>query len=178
MAMAGSPLWSITQWGVDEAGKPFSNLFFFNGGMGATAAGDGESCMSWPSNISSTPTEVMEKLSPLRVLYRRLVPGSGGAGRHWGGLGQEIRIRNTSPTPTAVFLSAERTRVPARGIGGGEAGATGAVEINGEPVEPKIQHLLRPGDIVTLRTPGGGGHGPPGERDPVATARDRILGYT
>ena len=100
MAMAGSPLWSITQWGVDEAGKPFSNLFFFNGGMGATATGDGESCMSWPSNISSTPTEVMEKLSPLRVLYRGLVPGSGG------------------------------------------------------------------------------GHGPPGERDSVATARDRILGYT
>ena len=178
MAMAGSPLWSITQWGVDEAGKPFSNLFFFNGGMGATAAGDGESCMSWPSNISSTPTEVMEKLSPLRVLHRRLVPGSGGAGRHRGGLGQEIRIRNTSPTPTAVFLSAERTRVPAQGIGGGEAGATGAVEINGEPVEPKIQHLLQPGDVVTLRTPGGGGHGPPCERDPGATARDRTLGYT
>ena len=178
MAMAGSPLWSITQWGVDEAGKPFSNLFFFNGGMGATAAGDGESCMSWPSNISSTPTEVMEKLSPLRVLHRGLVPGSGGTGRHRGGLGQEIRIRNTSPTPTAVFLSAEQTRVPAQGIGGGEAGATGAVEINGEPVEPKIQHLLQPGDVVTLRTPGGGGHGPPCERDPGATTRDRTLGYT
>ena len=119
----------------------------------------------------------MEKLSPLRVLHRGLVPGSGGAGRHRGGLGQEIRIRNTSPTPTAVFLSAERTRVPAQGIGDGEAGATGAVEINGVPVEPKIQHLLQPGDVVTLRTPGGGGHGPPCERDPDATARDRTLDY-
>ena len=177
MAMAGSPLWSITQAGVDETGKPFSNLFFFNGGMGATASGDGESCLSWPSNISSTPTEVMEKLSPLRVLSRGLVPGSGGAGRHRGGLGQEIRILNTSPTPTAVFLSAERTRAAARGIGGGGPGATGAVEINGEPVDPKVQHLLQPGDIVTLRTPGGGGYGPPSERDPHATAHDRTLDY-
>ena len=178
MAMAGSPLWSITQAGVDEAGKPFSNLFFFNGGMGATASGDGESCLSWPSNISSTPTEVIEKLSPLRVLHRGLVPGSGGAGRHRGGLGQEIRILNTSPTPTVAFLSAERVRIPAEGIGGGGAGATGAVEINGMPVDPKVQHLLQPGDVVTLRTPGGGGHGPPAARDPAATARDRKLGYT
>ena len=178
MAMAGSPLWSITQAGVDEAGKPFSNLFFFNGGMGATASGDGESCLSWPSNISSTPTEVIEKLSPLRVLHRGLVPGSGGAGRHRGGLGQEIRILNTSPTPTVAFLSAERVRIPAEGIGGGGAGATGAVEINDMPVDPKVQHVLQPGDVVTLRTPGGGGHGPPADRDPAAAARDRTLGYT
>ena len=153
MAMAGSPLWSITQAGVDEAGKPFSNLFFFNGGMGATASRDGESCLSWPSNISSTPTEVIEKLSPLRVLHRGLVPGSGGAGRRRGGLGQEIRLLNTSPAPTVAFLSAERVRIPAEGIGGGGPGATGAVEINGLPVDPKVQHLLQPGDVVTLRTP-------------------------
>ena len=177
MAMAGSPLWSITQAGVDETGKPFSNLFFFNGGMGATASGDGESCLSWPSNISSTPTEVIEKLSPLYVLDRALVPGSGGAGRHRGGLGQEIRMLNTSPNPTVAFLSAERVRIPARGIGGGGPGATGAVEINGVPVDPKVQHHLRPGDIVTLRTPGGGGHGPPSERDRAARNRDRRLGY-
>ncbi len=177
MAMAGSPLWSITQSGVDGQGKPFSHLFFFNGGMGATASGDGESCLSWPSNISSTPTEVIEKLSPLHVLHRGLVPGSGGAGRRRGGLGQEVRLLNTSPTPTAAFLSAERTRAPARGVAGGGPGAVGAVEINGEPVDPKVQHLLQPGDVVTLRTPGGGGHGPPAGRDPAAAARDRRLGY-
>ena len=177
MAMAGSPLWSITQAGVDENGKPFSNLFFFNGGMGATASADGESCLSWPSNISSTPTEVIEKLSPLRVQHRGLVPGSGGEGRHRGGLGQEIRMLNTSPTPTVAFLSAERVRIPAAGIDGGGPGATGAVEINGSPVDPKVQHHLQPGDVVTLRTPGGGGHGPPTERDPDAKARDSRLGY-
>jgi len=85
---------------------------------------------------------------------------------------------NTSPNPTVAFLSAERVRVPAEGIGGGGAGATGAVEINGSPVDPKVQHVLNPGNVVTLRTPGGGGHGPPAERHPAAAARDRKLGYT
>ena len=80
--------------------------------------------------------------------------------------------------PPRYFSPPSARGFPAQGIGGGEAGATGAVEINGEPVEPKIQHLLQPGDVVTLRTPGGGGHGPPCERDPGATARDRTLGYT
>ena len=84
---------------------------------------------------------------------------------------------NTSPTPTAVFLSAERTRVSAAGIAGGGPGATGAVEINANPVDPKVQHVLEPGDVATLRTPGGGGHGAASERDPHAMARDRRLGY-
>ena len=84
---------------------------------------------------------------------------------------------NTSPTPTVAFLSAERVRIPAQGIGGGGSGTTGAVEINGVPVDPKVQHLLQPGDVVTLRTPGGGGHGPAAERHPAATNRDRLLGY-
>ena len=130
--------------------------------MGATASGDGESCLSWPSNISSTPTEVIEKLSPLRVLSRGLVPGSGGAGRHRGGLGQEIRIRNTSPTPTVAFLSAERVRIPAEGHRRRRRrAATGAVEINDMPVDPKVQHVLQPGDVVTPADPGGRRPRPP-----------------
>ena len=84
---------------------------------------------------------------------------------------------NTSPAATVAFLSAERVRIPAQGIGGGGSGATGAVEINGVPVDPKVQHLLQPGDVVTLRTPGGGGHGPAAERHPAAAKRDRLLGY-
>ena len=50
----------------------------------------------------------------------------------------------------------ERVRIPAEGIGGCGDGATGALEINGLSVDPKVQHVLRPGDVVTLRPPGGG----------------------
>jgi N-methylhydantoinase B len=31
---------------------------------------------------------------------------------------------------------------------------------------------LEPGDVVSCRTCGGGGYGPPGERDPELVARD------
>ena len=87
MAGTGSPLWCINLAGVKPDGKPFANLFFFNGGMGATHRSDGQNCMSWPSNISSTPTEVIEQLSPMRIHRRGYRPGSGGNGRFRGGLG-------------------------------------------------------------------------------------------
>jgi len=36
---------------------------------------------------------------------------------------------------------------------------------------------MRPGDMVHVRTPGGGGFGNPFDRDPEAVARDVALGY-
>jgi hypothetical protein len=35
---------------------------------------------------------------------------------------------------------------------------------------------LKPGDRVRVRTPGGGGYGPPGKRDPALVAEDVRLG--
>ena len=48
MAGAGSPLWIANISGIRPDGKPFANVLFYNGGMGATAAKDGSSAMSWP----------------------------------------------------------------------------------------------------------------------------------
>src|SRR5437660_1639996 len=90
MAGAGSPLWAVQQTGLRADGRPYTNIFFFNGGMGATPTKDGESVLSWPSNISSTPVEVAERNSPLFFREKRLRPGSGGPGRFRGGLGQDI----------------------------------------------------------------------------------------
>jgi N-methylhydantoinase B len=173
MAGAGSPLWCITQSGVTDAGKTFARLFFFNGGMGGTSQADGQSTLSWPSNISATPVEVIEQLAPLRVRHRRLRPGSGGAGKYRGGLGQEVLFENLTKAPCAVSFLAERTRVAAPGIAGGGEGAKGEVRINGKPADPKSQHILKTGDTVMLSTPGGGGYGPPDARDGDAVERDR-----
>ncbi len=93
MAGVGSPLWGITQSGMRDDGRPYTNVLFFNGGMGATARKDGEHVLSWPSNISSTPVEVAERNSPLFVHDKRMRPGSGGAGKFRGGLGQDILHR-------------------------------------------------------------------------------------
>ena len=97
---------------------------------------DGLSCLSWPSNVSSTPIEVSEHIAPLRFHHKRLRPDSGGPGRHRGGLGQEILLESRSVTPIAVSFLAERTRFPAFGIEGGQAGAPGELRINGEQVDP------------------------------------------
>lgn len=165
MAACGSPMWGMNQSGVRDTAqgpKPYANMFFFNGGMGANAQGDGLSCLSWPSNVSSTSVEVSETIAPLRVRHKRLREGSGGAGRHRGGMGQEILLEVVSDSPIAVSFLAERTVIPAFGIEGGGPGAVGELRINGEKVDPKRQYVLRRGETVLMATPGGGGHGEAG----------------
>lgn len=177
MAACGSPMWGMNQSGVNAAGKPYANMFFFNGGMGGNVRGDGISCLSWPSNVSSTAVEISEHIAPIRIHHKRLRPDSGGPGRHRGGLGQEILIESRSETPIAVSFLAERTIFPAFGIEGGQAGAPGVLRINGEKVDPKRQYVLQRGETVLLATPGGGGHGDPAERDPHALAADLASGH-
>ena len=178
MAACGSPMWGMNQSGVNAQGKPYANMFFYNGGMGANMRGDGISCLSWPSNVSSTAIEITEHIAPLRVHYKRLRPDSGGPGRHRGGLGQEIALEIRSETPIAVSFLAERTISPAFGIEGGKAGAPGVLRINGDKVDPKKQYVLSRGDTVILATPGGGGHGDPEQRNKMALESDIQAGYT
>jgi N-methylhydantoinase B len=176
MAACGSPMWGMNQSGVREGGRPYANMFFYNGGMGGNARADGVTCLSWPSNVSSTSIEISEHIAPLRFHHKRLRPDSGGPGRHRGGLGQEVLIESRSETPIAVSFLAERTVFPAFGVEGGAAGAPGELRINGERTDPKRQYVLRRGDTVLLATPGGGGHGDPRERDPAALAADLAAG--
>jgi N-methylhydantoinase B len=177
MAACGSPMWGMNQSGVRDGAKPYANMFFFNGGMGANLRGHGPTCLSWPSNVSSTSVEISEHIAPLRFHYKRLRPDSGGAGKHRGGLGQEIMLESRSGTPIAVSFLAERTRFPAFGIHGGAAGAPGVLRVNGALVDPKRQYVLQRGDTVLLATPGGGGHGDPAQRDPISLQADQRAGY-
>jgi N-methylhydantoinase B len=176
MAGAGSPLWAVTQSGVRD-GKPYTNVLFYNGGMGATPSKDGENVLSWPSNISSTPVEVAERNSPLFFHYKRMRPGSGGAGRFRGGLGQDIFMESESDSPIALNIMAERTKFAAPGFAGGGDGGRGDVQINGRSIDNRIQHILKRGDTILVRTPGGGGWGRPAERPASLRRRDRAMGY-
>jgi N-methylhydantoinase B len=183
VATVGSPLWCINLSGVrrnlKNESKSFTNLFFMNGGFGAAHDRDGANVLSWPSNISSTPVEMIEQLSPLHVKYRRLRADSGGAGQFRGGTGQEILFENRSETPITVAFLAERTRTETApsGIAGGAAGAPGAVLINGRAADPKVQHVIETGGMIELKTPGGGGYGSPERRDEALVAADREDGY-
>src|SRR4029079_10017769 len=141
---------------------------FFNGGMGATDSNDGQSAYAWPSNVSNVPVELIERNSALFVHRKELRPGSGGAGRLRGGLGQEIEFEVVSDTPVGIIFMAERCRFPAPGMQGGQAGAAGEVRIDGEAVDYRKNVVLAPGQRILLRTPGGGGMGPTSERDSAA----------
>ena len=134
-------------------------MFFFNGGMGGTQARNGNSTMSWPSNVSPTPVEIAERDAPFKFLRKALLRGTGGAGSRRGGDGQEITFQSVHDSPMSVVFLTERVKHAAPGLCGGGDGACGAVLINGEPVDSRRQHLINPGDVVTLKTPGGGGFG-------------------
>ena len=176
-AGAGSPLWSFVLSGVRE-GRPFATKVFMNGGMGATAQHDGANVLSWPSNVSATPVEMVEQLSPMRFSFKRIRTDSGGAGQFRGGNGQEMQIESVSEQPVYVTFNADRTRHPAPGIAGAAPGACGEILLHGEKKDSRAHLRLHKGDKLLIRTPAGGGFGRPEARDPALIERDRREGYT
>lgn len=160
-AAPGSPLWIMNIAGTDGQGRPFANVLFFNGGTGAGAGQDGVDCISWPSNISATPIEVAERTAPLLVRSKRIRRDGGGDGRQRGGRGQETVIVCEAADIATVFVT-ERLRFAAPGLFGGASGAPGEVLIDGAPADTRRLQTLQPGNVVTIRTPGGGGYGAPG----------------
>src|SRR5690606_13679260 len=93
-----------------------------------------------------------------------------------GGLGviRDYRAR----APVTVSLSAERQTVPPRGLDGGEDGRPGVYLVNpGRDGEKRLpaavgEYALAEGDVLSIRTPGGAGFGPPRERDRKLVLRD------
>lgn len=165
-------------------GRRWVMFSFFGGGHGGHAEGDGLNHGNAPiSTATIPPIEILEAAFP--VLFRQwaLRPGSGGAGRHRGGLGAIYEIELLAPE-AEVFLFGERGRFPPPGIlGGAPAEANRFTIVRGTarehpPLFSKLvgAHISR-GDRLILETPGGGGYGPAAQRDPAAQASDLALGY-
>ncbi len=158
--------------GRDAAGRPFSDLMFVMGGMGARATKDGLHCMSFPANSSNFPVEVLELTVPVRIRSKRLRPDSGGPGRFRGGCGQELELESVSLEPLTVLADHGKLTMPPAGLRGGSPGAAGGNFLNGRPVPDKVPLVLRTGDVLTLHIPGSGGMYPARERDPQAVRCD------
>ncbi|WP_121741848.1 hydantoinase B/oxoprolinase family protein [Natronorubrum halophilum] len=145
------------------------------GGFGARADRDGmDGVQVGMTNTLNTPIESLETEYPLRVERYALRPNSGGRGRFRGGLGLERTV--TVETDATVSLLTERRRHAPKGVAGGENGALGENLIDGEPVPAKTTVDVDAGATVAVRTPGGGGHGEPNERDAAALETDRAAG--
>ena len=160
-AAPGSPMWCVTLSGMRDSGRPFAGMFFFNGGMGGARGQNGLDCVSFPSNLSNTPIEVLEHLFPLEFERKEIAEGTGGRGQWHGGDGQTLDCRVANATPITVSFMASHINRPAEGLAGGASGSLGQVTVNGEPINPKFRRILQPGDRLVLTTPGGGGSGAP-----------------
>ena len=118
------------------------------------------------TNTRNTPIEAFERAFPVRVLRQRLRRGSGGAGAASGGEGIERDLEVLEAT-TLSLITERRSSAP-WGLAGGDPGAVGenwllpgGDESRAERLPDKCTIQLRPGDVVRMRTPGGGGWGTP-----------------
>ncbi len=139
-------------------GEAFSYYETIGGGFGARPTKDGmDGVQVGMTNTLNTPVEALEAEYPLRVTRYALRPDSGGRGRFRGGHGIERQLE--IEVPATVSLLTERRRHAPRGVAGGEHGACGENLVDGEPVGAKTTLDVAAGTTVTIRTPGGGGHG-------------------
>jgi N-methylhydantoinase B len=152
-------------WVSNETGKgsPFAYYETIGGGMGAGPGLDGLSAThSHMTNTLNTPVEALEYAYPLRVLRYEIRRGSGGNGKYHGGDG--IRRDIQLLTDAQATLLSERRRFPPYGLNGGESGQCGEnilIRGNEENKLPgKGSFELCKGDILSIRTPGGGGYLP------------------
>ena len=111
----------------------------------------------------------------MRILRYELVENSEGAGRHRGGLGVRRDYRFDDHEVTFTIL-ADRDRWGPWGLFGGQDGRKAHYILNPEDeareLGSKTTVDLKPTDVVSYRTCGGGGYGPPEERDPALVLRD------
>jgi N-methylhydantoinase B len=147
-----------------------------NGGHGARPHQDGPACLSFPSNVATVPIEQFENSVPLLITEKSLITDSGGAGRFRGGPAQRLRFKVTSKQPITMTIRHERVKFPPRGLLGGMPGAPGREYVNGERIAAKVRMDLKTNDVVTFDTPGGGGMGPPADRDPARLQADLVSG--
>ncbi|RMH51954.1 MAG: hydantoinase B/oxoprolinase family protein [Zetaproteobacteria bacterium] len=132
------------------------------GGMGASPGCAGQSAVQCHmTNTANTSIELLEMHYPLRVERYAVRRGSGGAGRHRGGDGLIRSWRVLSPC--ALTLLSERRSSAPQGAAGGAPGAPGENLLLRDGRErrlpAKCELALRPGDLLTVATPGGGGWG-------------------
>ena len=163
-------------YGDDLEGNPYLMREVLGGGSGGRYYADGEDTIHVVPDSRNLPTEFTESRFPFIVERLGLACDSGGAGRFRGGLGYEKEIRMLRD---AKFMSiADRSILSCWGVKGGKAGAPFSVVIEpGTSNEREVDALsdaveVRAGELIRIRTTGGGGWGDPLERPIEEVRRD------
>ncbi len=162
-ALSQGTMNNTTAGGLDpRTGRAFAYYETVGGGMGGGPSGPGLSGVHCHmSNSLNTPIEALEHAYPFQVVRYGLRRGSGGRGRHPGGEGIRRDLLLLSEAQVTL-LSERRVRGPS-GADGGEAGAPGRNVLirdgREEELPGKVTFQGRRGDVISVRSPGGGGWG-------------------
>jgi N-methylhydantoinase B len=136
------------------------------GGWGAKRSEDGVSgtvAMN-DGDTHNSPNEQVEAKFPIVVERYALVPGSGGAGRHRGGLGVERVVRARSHVTVNTQIDRAHCRPWGLDGGGDGKGNSVALRLDGAwktdfPNAKVLVAQVKAGDAFRLRSGGGGGYG-------------------
>ncbi|MFN8161752.1 MAG: hydantoinase B/oxoprolinase family protein [Solirubrobacterales bacterium] len=182
-ACSGGDVTTLIWWGVyagtgeawaDGSGNPV--------GQGATALDDGPSAIMHHGEAGTriTPVEVWEAKNPWIFERFQLRVDSCGPGRHRGGLGVDMFFHMLEDC--WLTCGVERTENLPWGLQGGREGDANRAAIRHPdgsrvPLAKATAAKIPKGSTFELSTGGGGGYGPPSERDPEAIAADVRAGY-
>jgi len=163
-------------YGTDAGGQPYLMREVLGGGSGGRYYADGEDTIHAVPDSRNIPVEFAESRWPFLVERLGLAVDSGGPGRYRGGLGYEKHIRMLRD---AHFMSiADRALLACWGVRGGRAGRPFEVTIEPGGENERIVDALadaepvRAGEVIRIRTTGGGGWGDPLERPYSEVLRD------
>ncbi len=163
-------------YGTDRDGEPYLMREVLGGGSGGRYYADGEDTIHVVPDSRNLPTEFTESRFPFLVERLGLAVDSGGAGQFRGGLGYEKHIRMLND---AHFMSiADRSILACWGVKGGKAGHPFQVTVDlGGPDQREVDALadaepVRAGQVIRIRTTGGGGWGDPLDRAVEDVVRD------
>ena len=166
-----------------DQGRDFVMYQLSGGGYGGSAEGDGLSNGCSTIGISKAPpVEIMEQTFPVLYHHYRLREGSAGPGFARGGFGLDYKLELRNGEARASFVMDHGRFGPQGALGGGDGAVNKVMILRGE--ERYVpQHLskeqdisMAPGDMVWVRTPGGGGYGDPFKRPLQAVFKDVRLG--
>src|SRR5690242_4907401 len=162
--------------------RPFIwHMFHARPGGGANIAGDG-----WETagegqaagGIKFGSVEVAEVRFPLTFEHHEFRAGSGGDGRHRGGVGGVLRLRVDVKEPAVANTAGDGVRHAPYGLFGGKDGLPHRYRLlsrGGTRVlkTKEVGVRVRPGDVFLVESSGGGGYGAPSKRTREARVRDR-----
>lgn len=132
--------------------------------------------------LKNTPIEITETEVPVEFVKYGLAPDTGGAGYWRGGLATEMAFRVFAPDTRITARNRDRSRFRPWGVLGGRAAGLAEMVVNaGTPDARRMGSadtaILQPGDVLSIRSAGGGGRGDPMGRETWRVAQDVVRGH-